>query len=51
VTATIRARLIGVAVRITRSARTTTLRLPANWPWANAFQKLVTASIGPPPAT
>ena len=51
VTATIRARLIGIAARITRSARTTTLRLPTNWPWANAFQKLVTASIRPPPAT
>jgi len=48
VTATIRAQLIGIAARITRSARQTTLRLPTNWPWANGFQKLATASIGPP---
>lgn len=51
VTATISTRLIGTAVRITRSARTSTLRLPANWRWAKAFQILVTAGIGPPPAT
>ena len=48
VTATIRAQLIGIAARITRSARRTTLRLPTNWPWANGFQKLVAAGIGPP---
>src|SRR6478609_2756579 len=51
VTATIRAQLIGIAARITRSARQTTLRLPTNWPWANGFQKLVTADIGPPTRT
>jgi len=48
VTATIRAQLITVAGRITRSARRSRLRLPINWPWANGFQKLITASIGPP---
>ena len=48
VTGTIRTQLIGIAARITRSARKTTLRLPTNWPWAKGFQKLVTASIGPP---
>jgi len=48
VTATIRAQLIWIAARITRSARQTTLRLPTNWPWANGFQKLLTADIGPP---
>src|SRR6195952_4507340 len=48
VTATIRTQLILVAGRITRSARRATLRLPTNWPWANGFQKLITASIGPP---
>jgi len=48
VTATIRAQLINVAGRITRSARRATLRLPTNWTWANGFQKLITASIGPP---
>ena len=48
VTATIRTQLISIAARITRSARQTTLRLPTNWPWANGFQKLATAGIGPP---
>ncbi len=48
VTATVRAQLINVAGRITRSARRVTLRLPTNWPWANVFQKLITASLGPP---
>ena len=48
VTATIRAQLITVAGRITRSARRSTLRLPTKWPWSNGFQKLMTASIGPP---
>ncbi len=48
VTATVRAQLINVAGRITRSARRVTLRLPTNWPWANVFQKLIIASIGPP---
>jgi len=51
VTATIRDRLINIAGRITRSARRSTLRLPTNWPWANGFQKLTTASIGPPKRT
>ena len=48
VTATIRAQLINIAGRITRTARRTTIRLPTNWPWANGFQKLITVSIGPP---
>ena len=48
VTATTRTQLINVAGRITRSARRSTLRLPTNWPWANGFRKLITASIGPP---
>ncbi len=48
VTATIRSQLINIAGRITRSARRCTLRLPTNWPWANGFQKLTTASIRPP---
>ena len=51
VTATIRAQLINVAGRITRSARRSRMRLPTNWPWANGFQKLITASIGPPTAS
>ena len=51
VTATIRAQLINLAGRISRSARRSTLRLPTNWPWAREFQKLITASIGPPTAS
>ncbi|MEO7377786.1 MAG: IS1380 family transposase [Nakamurella sp.] len=47
-TATIRAQLIGVAARVVRSARRSTLRLPTNWPWATAWQQLFTAAIGPP---
>ena len=50
VTATIRAHLINVAARVTRSARRTTLRLPTDWPWATAWQALFNAAIGPPPA-
>ncbi|HYU05152.1 MAG TPA: IS1380 family transposase [Jatrophihabitantaceae bacterium] len=47
-TATIRAQLISVAARVTRSARRSTLRLPAAWPWAAAWQRLFTAATGPP---
>ena len=51
VTATIRAHLINVAARITRSARRATLRLPTDWPWATAWQRLFAAVIGPPATT
>ncbi len=51
VTATIRGQLISIAGRITRSGRRATIRLPTNWPWASGFQKLATASIGPPTRT
>jgi hypothetical protein len=47
-TATIRRQLITVAARITRSARRSTLRLPAAWPWADAWQQLFNAATGPP---
>ena len=47
-TATIRAQLINVAARATRSARSSRLRLPATWPWATAWQRLFTAATGPP---
>jgi hypothetical protein len=46
--ATLRRQLIAVAARLTRSARRSTLRLPAAWPWATAWQQLFTAAIGPP---
>lgn len=35
---TIRTRLINVAARVTRHARTITLRLPQYWPWRTAWQ-------------
>ncbi len=47
-TATIRSQLITLAARVTHSARRTQLRLPAAWPWADAWQHLFTAAIGPP---
>jgi hypothetical protein len=50
VTATIRAHLIGIAARVTRSARRATFRLPTNWPWADQFQRLFTAATAPPAA-
>jgi hypothetical protein len=34
---TVRRRLLSVPGRITRTARTVTLRMPARWPWALAF--------------
>jgi hypothetical protein len=51
VTATVRAQLITVAARITRSARSATLRLPTHWPWATAWHRLFAAATGPPQAT
>ena len=50
-TATLRRQLINVAARITRSARRSTLRLPAAWPWNAAWQQLFTAATGPPART
>ena len=47
-TGTVRRQLIAVAARVTRSARRSTLRLPAAWPWADQWQALFTAAIGPP---
>jgi hypothetical protein len=35
---TIRTRLLSIPGRITRTARTVTLRMPARWPWHHAFQ-------------
>ena len=46
--ATIRRQLITVAARVTRSARRSTLRLPAGWPWTDQWQRLFTAATGPP---
>jgi hypothetical protein len=47
-TATIRTQLINIAARVSRSARRTTLHLPATWPWASDWQHLFTATTGPP---
>jgi hypothetical protein len=49
-TATIRTQLINVAARVVRSARRSRLRLPAAWPWANAWHRVFTATTGPPAA-
>jgi hypothetical protein len=48
-TATLRRRLIAIAARISRSARTTTLHLPEAWPWQQAWQHLFTSTHHPPP--
>ena len=50
-TATIRRQLINVPARAVRSARRVHLRLPTNWPWADAWLDLFTATLGPPTAT
>jgi hypothetical protein len=50
-TATIQAQLINVPARPVRSARRVQLRLPANWPWADNWLDLFTATLGPPAAT
>jgi hypothetical protein len=47
-TATIRRQLINVPARPVRSARRIHLRLPTNWPWADAWLDLFTATLGPP---
>lgn len=49
-TATIRRQLINIPARTVRSARRVHLRLPTNWPWADAWRDLFTATIGPPTA-
>lgn len=43
-TGTLRRHLITIPARITRTARTITLRLPANWPWADSWHGLFTAT-------
>jgi hypothetical protein len=49
-TGTIRRRLIAVAARISRTARTITLHLPQHWPWEHAWQQLFTSTHQPQPA-
>jgi len=47
---TLRAHLINIPARITRTARRITLRLPQNWPWSHSWLGLFTATAHPPPA-
>jgi hypothetical protein len=49
-TATIRRQLVNVPARIVRSARRVRLRLPTNWPWADAWLDLFNNALGPPTA-
>jgi Transposase DDE domain group 1 len=49
-TATIRAQLITVPGRIARSARKIRIHLPQDWPWEHAWQAMLAAACGPPPA-
>jgi hypothetical protein len=48
-TPTIRAHLINVPARLSRSARRLTLHLPQRWPWQPAWQGLHAAIHRPPP--
>ncbi|MEV6907953.1 IS1380 family transposase [Amycolatopsis sp. NPDC051071] len=43
-TGTLRRHLINIPARLTRTARRTTLRLPANWPWADSWHGLFTTT-------
>jgi hypothetical protein len=49
-TGTLRRRLIAVAARISRTARTITLHLPQHWPWEHAWQQLFTSTHRTQPA-
>jgi hypothetical protein len=49
-TATIGQQLINAPARPGRSARRIRLRLPTNWPWADAWLALHAAILGRPPA-
>ncbi|MCA1694155.1 MAG: IS1380 family transposase [Actinobacteria bacterium] len=47
-TGTIRAQLITIPARLAKSARRLTLHLPTQWPWQDAWQRMLTAATGPP---
>ena len=48
---TLRRRLLTIPARLTRSARRSTLRMPARWPWAHDFLTALTRLRAlPPPA-
>jgi len=46
--ATIRRRIVNVAAKIVRHARTLTLRLPARWPWQREWRQLFANTHAPP---
>jgi len=50
-TATIRAQLINVPARLSRSARRVRLHLPTSWPWETPWQQLLHAARHGPPTT
>ena len=51
-TATIRAQLINVPARLSRSARRVRLHLPTSWPWETEWLRLLHAARhGPPTST
>lgn len=45
---TLRRHLIHVPARLASSARTITLHLPRDWPWAQPWQALYAVATGPP---
>ena len=47
----LRRRLLGVPGRITRTARTVTLRMPARWPWEAQFLTVLERIRALPPLT
>jgi len=47
-TGRIRAQLITVPARLARSGRRLTLHLPAQWPWEQAWQRMLAGATGPP---
>ncbi len=50
-TGTIRAQLINVPARLSRSARRVSLHLPTSWPWETQWQQLLHAARHGPPTT
>lgn len=45
---TLQHRIIGIPARIAHRARKLLLHLPTEWKWADAFDRLWTAALGPP---
>lgn len=50
-TATLRAHLICIPARISRSARCVTVHLPEHWPWQHAWKQLFHTTHAPPQLT